>query len=548
MTRTYGRVFGAAAILLFAATARSASAATNPWPPDALYHYDVVASGGSVVGHSDVLVTSDPAAVAVSEQLQQAPITATAKAQYSTPGLALASYSADFTTPRGAQHMALAIKPGVLTASVPGQSVDIKADPSAPLMIVGDNLVGTLAMTPAILNAAGATSFTLAALQGGKPVVAKVTAANDQARPTGVPEGDRSITVSVAGLDEIFWFDPVSFVVDDVHVPDADLDVRLTSREAATQLPAAAPAPSPVPTPAPHFTSRDVTFASADGVKLAGTLTVPDGVSARMPGIIFVHGSGPEDRNETIGPNPVFLQLSNALSNAGYIVLRYDKRGIGASGGAADSPRSALIADVAAAFDFLRAQPEVDARHVFILGHSEGGELVPSVAADHPSVAGIILMAPPAVPLWQVSMQQATEGVQPANLRAAKAQELAALDSIRNGSNHASGMIWYRSSMDVDPVVDIKRVKSPILILQGGSDVQVLAADLPRLTAAAKSANRDVTWHVFPGDNHLFMSVTPGEPLNPISALHQYLTVPAWIDQNVLQTMIAWLNARSAKT
>jgi pimeloyl-ACP methyl ester carboxylesterase len=152
------------------------------------------------------------------------------------------------------------------------------------------------------------------------------------------------------------------------------------------------------------------------------------------------------------------------------------------------------------------------------------------------------------VPLWQVSMQQATEGVPPANLRAAKAQELAALDAIRNGSNHASGMIWYRSSMDVDPVVDIKRVKSPILILQGASDVQVLPTDLPRLTAAAKSANRDVTWHVFPSDNHLFMSVTPGEPLNPNAALNQYLTVPAWIDQNVLQTMIAWLDARSAKT
>jgi hypothetical protein len=53
---------------------------------------------------------------------------------------------------------------------------------------------------------------------------------------------------------------------------------------------------------------------------------------------------------------------------------------------------------------------------------------------------------------------------------------------------------------------------------------------------------------VFPSDNHLFMSVTPGEPLNPNAALNQYLTVPAWIDQNVLQTMIAWLNARSAKT
>jgi hypothetical protein len=246
-------VFGGALMVLFAAAAASTPAeAPNPWPPDALYHYDVVASGGTVVGHSDVLVSSGPSAVTVSEQLQQTPIAATAKAQYSTPGLALTSYTADFTTPRGAQHTVLAIKPGALNVTVPGQSVDIAADPSAPLMIVGDNLVGTLAMTPAILNAAGATSFTLAALQGGKPVLAKVTAANDQPRPTGVPAGDKSITVSVAGLEEIFWFDPASFVVDDIHVPDADLDIRLTSHEPATQLPAAIAAP----TPAPRLPSR----------------------------------------------------------------------------------------------------------------------------------------------------------------------------------------------------------------------------------------------------------------------------------------------------
>ena len=291
-----------------------------------------------------------------------------------------------------------------------------------------------------------------------------------------------------------------------------------------------------------------MTFASADGVKLAGTLTIPDGVSARMPGIVFVHGSGPEDRNETVGPNPVFLQLSNALSNAGYVVLRYDKRGIGASGGVADSPRNALIADVVAAFDFLRAQPEVDARHVF---HSRaqrgwrtravGCRRSPVRRRNHSDgAAGGAALAG-----FDATSDGRRTAREPARGQSAGS---AALDSIRNGSNHASGMIWYRSSMDVDPVVDIKRVTSPILILQGASDVQVLPSDLPRLTAAATSANRDVTWHVFPGDNHLFMSVTPGEPLNPNAALNQYLTVPAWIDQNVLQTIIAWLDARSAKT
>jgi dipeptidyl aminopeptidase/acylaminoacyl peptidase len=280
---------------------------------------------------------------------------------------------------------------------------------------------------------------------------------------------------------------------------------------------------------------------------LAGTLTVPDTAPAPLPAIVLVHGSGPMDRNETIGPNPVFLQLSNALSNAGYVVLRYDKRGVGQSGGTRDgATRPQLLADATAAYTFVAAQPQVDAQRVFMLGHSEGGELVPTVAANTGAPAGIILMAPPALPLWQISMRQVLASAPPAQEAAARKAELAALAEIRDGSNRSPGMAWYRSSMDVDPVVDIARVACPVLILQGAADVQVAPSDLPRLLAAAKAAHRNVTSYVFPHDNHLFMTVPAGEPATPQAAVHQYLTVPGRIDPDVLAAMLGWLKSTSA--
>ena len=269
---------------------------------------------------------------------------------------------------------------------------------------------------------------------------------------------------------------------------------------------------------------------------LAGTLTVPDRGRAPFAAVVLVHGSGPMDRDETIGPNAVFLQLSNALSNAGYAVLRYDKRGVGKSGGANTSgTRDDLLADVKAAYRFARAQHEVDPKHVYLLGHSEGGELVPTVASQEPGIAGIILMAPPSLPLRQVLMQQALAGVPPAQRAAMERQELAAFDKITNGNDAKDA--WYRSSMDVDPVVDIARVRSPILILQGEGDAQVSVNDLPRLANAARAANNDVTVRTFSNDNHLFEAIVSSEPQTPLAAVKQYLTVPARIDARVLDTL-----------
>jgi len=319
----------------------------------------------------------------------------------------------------------------------------------------------------------------------------------------------------------------------------ADVSLTSSARE-TTAVATPAPLPTALPTPVPHFTSRDVTFTSSDGTPLAGTLTVPERGRGPYAALVLVHGTGPQDRDETIGPNPIFLQLSNALSNAGYAVLRYDKRGIGKSGGRTTlGTRDELIDDIKAAYQFASLQPEVDPQRIYLLGHSEGGELVPTVAAEDPRVAGIVLMAPPALPLWRVIMQQALASSPPDQRKAVEAKELTDFQNARDG--HDSMRAWLRSSMDVDPIVDIKRVHVPILILQGGADVQVLPADVPRLVAAARSVNGDVTVRIFSNDNHLFEPTTPGVKQTPYAALQQYLTVPARLDPRTLTALNAWL-------
>ncbi len=542
--RLAGVVLAAAIACAFLRVERPGVAAIGGWLADGTYHYDLVTNGASV-GKSNVVVSSDAHAMTVREQLTQGQVHAATQATYATPTVVLTSYSADVKLPSGgSQHTTVLVKHGLMTVQVPGQSVDINADPAGPLMIVGDNLVGTNVMIPSILHATGAKTYTLAVLAGGKAYLAKVVNEKVTSRPAGVSATDSEVAVDVAGLREVFWYNPGSFVVDDVTVAAQGLDIRLVSQGAGTAAPAQSPAPTPVPTPLPHFQSHDVTFESADGTKLAGTITVPDRPGRRFPAAVLVHGSGAVDRNETIGPNLIFLQLSNALSNAGYVVLRYDKRGVARSGGKADSSRAMLLDDVTAAYKYLRGYPRVDARHVFLLGHSEGGELVPTVAAANPGIAGIILMAPPAMPLWQVSMRQVLAGLSGDQYDQAAKQELALLGAIRDGSNRTPGMTWYRSSMDVDPAVDIKRVGCPILILQGAEDAQISPKDLPRLADAAKSANRDVTAHVFPNDNHLFMAISANEPRTPAAALAQYLSVPDRIDAKVMRTLLRWLHSK----
>ena len=365
--------------------------------------------------------------------------------------------------------------------------------------------------------------------------------ADASSRPTFVPAADAGTTVGGLASGAItIWYDKATLVPSDFEIPSQGISVMLQHAPASSgAAPTPVPAPTPLPTSAPHFSSRDVAFVSTDDTSLAGTLTIPDGARRDAPAIVLVQGSGPVDRDERVGPNPIFLELSNALSNDGFVVLRYDKRGIGKSGGDAQTTtRDELLADARAAVDYVVTLPVVDRSRVYVVGHSEGGELAPSLAAGGAHLHGIVLMAPPALPLEDILLQQATHGLTGVAADQARAAESAAIAKIKAGSSALPGATWLRTSFGIDPADVIKRVPCPILVLQGGKDFQVLATDLPRLTAAARAAHRRYDATVFPDDDHLFITVPGSAP----ATVGEYL-VPHRIDPAMVSTMLAWLHS-----
>jgi uncharacterized protein len=145
----------------------------------------------------------------------------------------------------------------------------------------------------------------------------------------------------------------------------------------------------------------------ADALHLSGTLTLPVSVTP-CPAVLLVPGSGKNDRDETVCGHKPFRLWADAFAQAGIAVLRLDDRGTGGSGGDKDQCTHAdLLRDIRLALAFLRERPEVDARRVGVLGHSEGGLLASMAAAADPAMAFLVLLAAPGVPGEPLVLAQA---------------------------------------------------------------------------------------------------------------------------------------------
>ena len=162
------------------------------------------------------------------------------------------------------------------------------------------------------------------------------------------------------------------------------------------------------PKPPFPYQTIDVEFDNgADQVKLAGTLTVPEGAGP-FPAVVLITGSGPQDRDESLMGHRPFLVLADHLTRRGIAVLRYDDRGVGKStGNFATSTTYDFKRDAEAAVAFLRTRPEIDAKRIGLCGHSEGGLIAPMVASETPDVAFIVLMAGTGVPGDEILTRQA---------------------------------------------------------------------------------------------------------------------------------------------
>ncbi|MEC9372536.1 MAG: alpha/beta fold hydrolase, partial [Planctomycetota bacterium] len=189
------------------------------------------------------------------------------------------------------------------------------------------------------------------------------------------------------------------------------------------------PARPQMPEPPFPYETRDVTFENIEaGVTLAGTLSIPEGEGPH-PAVIFITGSGPQDRDETLLGHKPFLVIADHLARNGVASLRYDDRGFGeSSGDFATATTLSFVADARAALAYLETVPEIDPDRRGIIGHSEGGLAAPFVARNNDDVDFIVLLAGTALPgfdivLTQSALIQRASGVPEETVELAAAQQ-----------------------------------------------------------------------------------------------------------------------------
>ncbi len=290
--------------------------------------------------------------------------------------------------------------------------------------------------------------------------------------------------------------------------------------------------PVEVPTPAGH--------------SLAGTLTLPSGASAtsRVPAVVTITGSGLQDRDGAIptvaGYRP-FRQLADTLGRHGIAMLRMDDRGFGASGGDPANATSRDFADdIRAALAWLRARPEIDPSRLVLVGHSEGGLIAPLVAATDSSLAAMVLLAGPAhtgrriLAFQQRAAIERAPGFTPSQRDSLIEVSRLATDSLARRS------AWLREFLDHDPLPTARMVRrTPVLIVQGGTDLQVTADQAPELEAAFRAGgNRDVTMRVFPEANHLLIQDPKGDPELYMTLKHRA------VRSDILGAVLDWLRVK----
>ena len=284
---------------------------------------------------------------------------------------------------------------------------------------------------------------------------------------------------------------------------------------------------------------------------LPGTLTLPSG-TARVPAVVLVHGSGPHDRDSTIGPLRPFKDLALGLASRGIAVLRYDKRSkvFGArlaAPGSTTTVKEEVVDDAGAAITLLGRHPRIDAARIFVLGHSLGGTLVPRIAAANPSIAGAIVAAGAARPLEDIIVEQArylamVDGtIAPAeqsqiDIAMRTRDEIKALTSAdASTTRRISGAppSYWLDLRGYDPAATAAALRTPLLILQGERDFQVTMEDYARWRTALAS-RAGVTLHSYQSLNHMFVAGTG-------PSLPSEYAVAAHLDERVIVDIAQWI-------
>ncbi len=302
------------------------------------------------------------------------------------------------------------------------------------------------------------------------------------------------------------------------------------------------------------FTAEEVKIKVKNFV-LAGTLLVPKTGTRPFPAVITSTGSGQQTRDEPI-PYPnlkefkPFRQIAEYLAARGIAVLRVDDRGVGDSTGLETLEQATTFDfadDVRAQVAYLRTRSEIDPARISIVGHSEGGIIAPLVAASDPKIAAIVLLAGTGkrgdeVLLYQMNRPLELNAAMP---EAEKAKERAAnraiIQTVIDGGDTSKlptifHFRWTKVFLTYDPLATIRKVRSPILIMQGALDQQVTQDQAELIASSARAAgNKQVMVQIFPTLNHFFLPSKSGDE-------SEYSSLEATsLGEDVLKTMGDWL-------
>ncbi len=325
------------------------------------------------------------------------------------------------------------------------------------------------------------------------------------------------------------------------------------------------------PVPPYPYRSEEVKFDNKNaGITLAGTLSLPE-EGKSFPVAILVSGSGPQNRDEEVFNHKPFLVIADYLTRHGIAVLRYDDRGTAESGGNYKTATiEDFVSDAAAAIDYMKLRKEIDPKKIGLIGHSEGGTIAFMLAAENHNLAYIVSMAGMAVrgdsllraqrylisKAMGVSEEMIALNEQILDIAGAMTKKyspeyiaahleeltnealpdsLKQIETVRNGFQTALkqvGSAEIQSLMVCDPSEALKKIKCPVLAINGYNDLQVPAdMNLNQVKALVKSP---VIIKKYPGLNHLFQHCTTG-------LSNEYGSIEETISPEVLSDIAEWI-------
>ena len=267
----------------------------------------------------------------------------------------------------------------------------------------------------------------------------------------------------------------------------------------------------------------------ATGFNLAGTITKPANAKEPLPALVLIGGSGPTDRDETVAGIPVFGQLARDLVAAGFLVVRYDKRGVGQSGGRTESVTIADYAeDARSVVLWLEKRKDVNKQRLGLVGHSEGALVAMLTAGrERGKVSAIALIAGPSTNGATIVLEQQKHLLDLMKVDDAQRAEKVALQEKVNAAvmtgrgwqdlpeaaRKVADTPWFYSFLTFDPARAMKDTRQPVLIVQGELDTQVKPYHADQLLEFAKARKTEASAEVVkvPGVNHLLVPAKTGE-------------------------------------